>query len=165
MAFTEKRLLSASGQSPVALSANTETTLYTCPTAQTTTTVLKQIVVTNTGGSATTFSISLVPSGGTAGTANRLFSSVSISANETIILDVSQILTSGDFISALAAASGINITMSGVENAGGMVISGLADGAVTTAKIADSNVTAAKLGPDAFIANNQAGAIVLMEMM
>lgn len=165
MAFTEKRLIQTGALSPLSLTANTEMLVYTCPTSQTTTTVLKQIVMTNTGASATTFSISLVPSGGTAGTSNRIFSNVAIAANETIILDVSQILTSGDFISARAAAAGVNITMSGVENAGGMVISGLADNAVTTAKIADSNVTAAKLGPDAFIANNQAGAIVLMEMM
>jgi len=46
-----------------------------------------------------------------------------------------------------------------------MVVSGLADSAVTTAKIADSNITASKLGPDAFLANNQAGAIITMEMM
>jgi hypothetical protein len=46
-----------------------------------------------------------------------------------------------------------------------MVVSGLADSAVTTAKIADSNITAAKLGPNAFLSNNQAGAIMLMEMM
>lgn len=160
MAYTEKRLAG-----PTALTANTETTIYTCPTAQTTTTLVKQMVVTNTGASATVFSISLVPTGGTAGTTNRLFNSVSIASNETIILDVSQVMTSGDFLSARATLAGVNITVSGVENAGGMVISGLADSAVTTAKIADSNVTAAKLGPDAFIANNQAGAIVLMEMM
>jgi len=160
MAFTEKRLFNSGVASPLALTANTDTTIYTCPTSQTTTTILKQIVMTNTGASSTTFSISLVPSGGSVQTSNRIFNSVSIASNETIILDVSQILTSGDFISALAGASGVNITMSGVENAGGMVISGLAP-----AKIANSNVTAAKLGPDAFIANNQAGAIVLMEMM
>jgi hypothetical protein len=161
MAFTEKRL----GSTPLALSANTETTVYTCPTAQTTTTLVKQIVMTNTGASATVFWISLVPTGSSASTSNRLFNSVAIAANETIILDVSQVMTSGDFLSAKATAAGVNITVSGVENAGGMVISGLADNAVITAKIADSNVTAAKLGPDAFIANNQAGAIVLMEMM
>ena len=160
MAFTEKRLAG-----PTALSANTDTTIYTCPTAQTTTTLVKQIVVTNTGVSATVFWVSLVPTGASVSAANRLFNNVAIAANETIILDVSQVMTSGDFLSARATAAGVNITVSGVENAGGMVISGLADNAVTTAKIADSNVTAAKLGPDAFIANNQAGAIVLMEMM
>lgn len=162
MAFTEKRL-----SGPSALTANTETTLYTCPTAQTTTTMVKQFVVTNTSASAgATFNLSLVPVTQTAGTANRLFNSLAIAANETILLDVSQVMTSGDFISARSSAgSTINVTISGVENAGGMVVSGLADSAVTTAKIADSNITAAKLGPNAFLSNNQAGAIMLMEMM
>lgn len=160
MAYTEKRLAG-----PTALTANTETTVYTCPTAQTTTTLVKQFLVTNTGASATVFSISLVPVAGTAGTTNRLFNSTSIAANETIILDVSQVMTSGDFLSARATLAGVNITVSGVENAGAMVLSGLADNAVTTAKIADSNVTAAKLGPNAFLSNAQAGAIMLMEMM
>jgi len=162
MAFTEKRL-----SGPSVLTANTESTLYTCPTAQTTTTMIKQFVVTNTSASATaTISISLVPVTQTAGTANRLFNALSLAANETVLLDVSQVMTSGDFISARSSAgSTINVTISGVENAGAMVVSGLADSAVTTAKIADSNITAAKLGPNAFLSNNQAGAIMLMEMM
>jgi hypothetical protein len=162
MAFTEKRL-----SGPSVLTANTETNLYTCPTAQTTTTIIKQFVVTNTSASATaTISISLVPVTQTAGTANRLFNSLSLAANETVLLDVSQVMTSGDFISVRSSAgSTINVTISGVENAGAMVVSGLADSAVTTAKIADSNITAAKLGPNAFLSNNQAGAIMLMEMI
>jgi hypothetical protein len=74
-------------------------------------------------------------------------------------------MTAGDFISAYSSVSGVTVTISGVENAGGMVISGLADSAVTTAKIADGNITGSKLGPNAFLSNNQAGAIILMEMM
>ena len=145
MAFTEKRLAG-----PTALTANTETNLYVCPTAQTTTTLIKQVLVTNTG-SATTFDLSLVPLGGTAGTANRLFSALALSANETVLLDVSQVMSSGDFISAKSGAgSTVNVTISGVENSGLMVISGLADSAVTTAKIADGNITVEKLGPDIF---------------
>ena len=160
MAFTEKRL-----SGPTVLTANTETTLYTCPTSQTTTTMVKQIMVTNTGTS-TTFALSLVPVTGTAGTANRLFNSLTLAASETVILDVSQVMTSGDFISAKSAVGAtVNVTISGIENAGAMVISGLADSAVTTEKVADSNITAAKLGPNAFLSNGQAGAIILMEMM
>lgn len=160
MAFTEKRLAG-----PTPLTSSVETTIYTCPTAQTTVTTIKQIVITNTGVSASAISISLVPSGGTAGTGNRIFNTVPLSANETLILDVSQVMNSGDFLSFLTTTSGVNITISGIESAGGMVVSGLADNAVTTSKVLDSNITAAKLGPDAFLANNQAGAIVLMEMM
>ena len=161
MAFAEKRL-----SGPTNLLLNTQTTLYTCPTAQSTTTLIKQIVVCNTTAGTVTFSLSLIPFGGaTPSTANRLFSNISIAANETIFLDVSQVMTSGDYLSAISSASGVTVTISGVENAGGMVISGLADNSVTTSKIADSNITASKLGPNALLSNNQAGAIILMEMM
>jgi len=158
MAFTEKRI-----SGPTNLVATTETTLYTVSAA--TSSIIKQIVVCNTTANSVTFSLSLVPYGSSAGTSNRLFSSLSIAGNETIFLDVSQSMTAGDFISAYSSATNVIVTISGVENAGGMVISGLADSAVTTAKIADGNVTGAKLGPSALLSNNQAGAIILMEMM
>jgi len=160
MAFTEKRLAG-----PTAPSAGGPTTIYTCPTAQTTTTILKQLAVCNAGGSSTTFTVNLVPTGSSVAVSNRIISSVSIPANETIFFDLSQVMNSGDFVSVLPGGSNVVFTLSGVENAGGMVVSGLADSAVTTAKIADSNITASKLGPDAFLANNQAGAIITMEMM
>jgi hypothetical protein len=158
MAFTEKRLAG-----PTNLSATTETTLYTVPSS--TSAIIKQIVVCNTTVGAVNFSLSLVPYGSSAATPNRLFFNLSIAANETVFLDVSQAMTAGDFISAYSSAANVTVTISGVENAGGMVISGLADNAVTTAKIADGNVTGAKLGPSAVLSNNQAGAIILMEMM
>jgi hypothetical protein len=162
MAFTEKILV----PTRVISTPNTETTVYTCPTNQTTTTIIKQIIICNTSSaSVCTFDLSLVPSGGSAGTSNRVFANVLIPIHETVIFDLSQVLTSGDFLSARFSNSVTTITVSGIESAGAMVISGLADSAVTTAKIANSNVTAAKLGPDAFLANNQAGAIILMEMM
>lgn len=161
MAFTEKRLAG-----PTNLLATTETTLYTCPTAVATTTLIKQIVICNTNASTASFNLSLVPyAGATPSSANRLFSNLSVSANETIFLDVSQVMSSGDYISVYSSVSDVTVTISGVENAGGMVISGLSDSAVTTAKIADSNVTAEKLSPNALLSNNQAGAIILMEMM
>jgi hypothetical protein len=158
VAFTEKRL-----SGPTNLSATTETTLYTVPVS--TSAIIKQIVICNTNATNITFSLSLVPYGASAGTSNRLFSSLSVAANETIFLDVSQSMTAGDFISAYSSSTGVTVTISGVENAGGMVISGLSDNAVTTAKIADGNITGSKLGPNAFLSNNQAGAIILMEMM
>lgn len=161
MAFTEKRL----GSTPVNLAATTQTTLYTCPTSVSTTTIIKQIIICNAGASAITLNLNLVPFGGSVLASNRLFSSLAVAANDTIILDISQVMTSGDFISAYSSATDVVVTISGVENAGGMVISGLADSAVTTAKIADSNVTAAKLSQNALLSNNQAGAIILMEMM
>jgi hypothetical protein len=158
MAFTEKRL-----SGPTNLTLNTETTLYTCPAS--TSCIIKQIVICNTNNSSINFSFSLVPYGQSAATPNRLFYNLSVEANETIFLDVSQTLTAGDFLSALSSQSNVTVTISGVENAGGMVISGLADNAVTTAKIADGNITGAKLASDAFLSSNQAGAIITMDMM
>lgn len=164
MAFTEKRLAG-----PVAITDVAQTTLYTCPVSPTTTTVVKQIVLTNTSSvESKLVTINLVPSGGTVQTANRIFQNLSLSTNETVMLDMSLVMNSGDLLSIYVSGNTFvptNVTVSGIENAGGMVISGLADSAVTTAKIANSNVTAAKLGPDAFLANNQAGALMTMEMM
>jgi hypothetical protein len=161
MAFTEKRLAG-----PVALTSTTMTTVYTCPSSPTTTAILKQMILTNTAVSeAFNVNVYLVPAGFGWSTTNLIFNGLSIPVNETLIVDLSQVMEPGDSVLLYSSTSGVNVTISGVENAGGMVVSGLADGAVTTTKIADSNVTASKLGPDAFLANNQAGAIITMEMM
>jgi len=110
----------------------------------------------------------LVPSGSSTENSNQILAGMSVLATDTMIIDLSQVMSSGDFLTIYVYGSSgslLNVTISGVENAGAMVVSGLADSAVTTAKIADSNITAAKLGPNAFLSNAQAGAIMLMEMM
>lgn len=158
MAFTEKRLAG-----PIASSATTETSIYASPTA--TTTTIRQILVCNTNASAAVVSMSLVPYGSTASTSNRLFKDFSIPANETIILDVAQVLEAGDFLSVYSTLANVTFTVSGIQSAGGMVISGLADSAVTTTKLNNQSVTASKLAPNVLTSNNQTGAIILMEMM
>lgn len=160
MAFTEKRLYG-----PTVVTGFIDSVVYTCPTEVVTTTTIKQIIVTNTTSNTYSFSMNLIPSGNSVSINNRVFSNVSLPSNETIMLNLSQVLTSGDKLSANIQGVGVNMTISGIENQGGMVVSGLADNAVTTAKIANGNVTASKLGPDAFLSNGQAGAIMLMEMM
>lgn len=140
MAFTEKRLAG-----PIQVSAGATSTLYTCPTSPSTSTMLKQIVICNIGSVVANFNINLVPQGDSVSLVNRIFSNTAIDANETIILDLSQIMVSGDFISFTAANANVSVTISGVENQGAMVLSGLADNAVTSAKIADSAVLEAKL--------------------
>lgn len=160
MAFTEKRLAG-----PTVPTANTETAIYTCNTSVQTTTLIKQVMACYTGTGNTSLSISIVPYGNVAGSNNRIFSNTVLSANETILLDVSQVLTSGDFISVLSNTGNTTITVSGIENQGGMVLAGLADSAVTTTKIADRNVTSAKLGQNAFLSNDSTGAIFMMETM
>lgn len=138
MSFTEKRLCN-----PTQLTTSGQT-LYTVPASKTA--IVKQIVVTNVTGSSATFSLYI----GSAATPNALFSATSVAANDAIVINLSQVLNSTEILTALASAnSTLNITISGVENDGPLnpLSTYIADGAITTAKLADSSVTAAKLGP------------------
>lgn len=85
--------------------ATTSTTLYTVPSA--TTTVVTNIAVTNTSGSAQTFTITL---DGVA-----LASSTSLGANTTAFIDLKQTLATTKIIAGLASATSVNFHISGVE--------------------------------------------------
>lgn len=90
------------------------TTLYTAPAS--TTSLIKNIIICNTTSSAATLTLSLVPSGGSAGVTNRIMSSLNISANDTVAMDLSGVLSTGDFISALQGTSGsLTLHITGVE--------------------------------------------------
>jgi len=145
MPFTEKRLCN-----PTQLTTSGQT-LYTVPASKTA--IIKQIVVTNVTGSAATFSLYI----GSAATPNALFSATSVAANDTVIINLSQVLTQNEILTALASVnSALNITISGVENDGPLTPTAtyIADQAVTTAKLADSSVTAAKIAAGAVIGSN-----------
>lgn len=106
--YTEKQLAQN------AQASTTETTIYTVPAS--TTTIVKQIAVCNTTGVAANYSISIVPSGGTAGATNRIMAVQAIAANSTVYLDLTQVMATGGFISILqGTASSITVTASGVE--------------------------------------------------
>jgi len=62
-----------------------------------------------------TYRIFLVPSAGTAGTANALFYEFPIDSKENIQWTGTQILNAGDTIQIQASGSGITITASGAE--------------------------------------------------
>ena len=85
--------------------ATSSTTLYTVPAA--TTTVVTNILVTNTTGTAGTFSI--------------LFDDVSVAttvtvgAFDTTVIDMKQVLATTKTIKGLASATTINFHISGVE--------------------------------------------------
>ena len=85
--------------------ATSNTTLYTVPSA--TTTVVTDIVVTNTAGTAGTFTLNL---NGTA-----LTSGVSLPANGVTNLSIKQVLNATQTISGSASATSINFHISGVE--------------------------------------------------
>lgn len=88
-----------------AATTTTSTTLYTVPSA--TNTVVSSIVVSNTGGSAYTFTLSL---GGV------LFANaVSIGANSLATFDIKQVLVATNTIQGGASNTAVTFHISGVE--------------------------------------------------
>jgi hypothetical protein len=85
--------------------ATSSGTLYTVPAS--TTTVVSNIGITNTAGSAGTFSLSL---NGVA-----LHTTTAIAANTTVYIDLRQVLATTQTITGLASATTINYHISGVE--------------------------------------------------
>ena len=85
--------------------ATSSATLYTVPAS--TTAVITNIVVTNTAGSAATFSLSL---DGVA-----IHTTTAIAANSSTYIDLRQVLTTTKTITGLASAVTVNFHISGVE--------------------------------------------------
>jgi hypothetical protein len=81
------------------------TTLYTVPSA--TTTVVTNIVVTNTSASAGTFTMAL---GGT-----NFATLIAVGGNDSTVIDIKQPLTATQTITGGASATTINFHISGVE--------------------------------------------------
>ena len=98
MAVTSKALFRGAA-------ATSNTTLYTTPAS--TTTTVTNIAVTNTAGTAATFTINL---NGTA-----LQSGSSVPANTTAYIDLKQTLMATNTISGSASATSVNFHISGVE--------------------------------------------------
>ncbi|MCT7369472.1 hypothetical protein [Mycolicibacterium llatzerense] len=93
--------------------SNVETTFYSCAAGK----ALKvsSATLTNTTATAVTVSLSVVKSGGAAGAANRVRSSVSLAANTSIDVQLG-VLNEGDFISAIAStAAAVTLAISGFE--------------------------------------------------
>ncbi len=122
MAVMQKRLYVSGSPSPVQL-----TTLpvvqYTVPEG--TTTIVKQIILTNTTGASKTATVRLKPKGVAASATHDVLSNVTLAANETIAFNCSLVLenngsvandTNSDQIIALASAgSSVNIVINGIE--------------------------------------------------
>ena len=85
--------------------ATGSTTLYTVPAS--TTTVVTNIVVTNTAASAATFTLNL---NGVA-----MFTTTALAANSTAMFDIKQVLPTTQTITGLASATTVNFHISGVE--------------------------------------------------
>lgn len=85
--------------------ATSSTTLYTTPSA--TTTIVTNLVVTNTAASAGTFTVLLDDV--------SLATTVSVAANDTVVIDLKQALAQNKTIKGSASATTINFHISGVE--------------------------------------------------
>jgi hypothetical protein len=83
----------------------TSTTLYTVPAS--TTTVVTNVLVTNTAGAVGTFSLLLDDV--------SIGSTVSVGAYDTTIIDMKQVLATTKTIKGLASATTVNFHISGVE--------------------------------------------------
>ena len=104
MADVAKRLVgpSAMGTSTV--------TLYTVPSA--TTTILRHIRVANTTAGALTFKMSI----GADAAGTRLYSDLSIPANDVFAWTGFEVMTATETLRGHASASGLTVTVSGVES-------------------------------------------------
>lgn len=89
------------------------TVVYTTPIA--TKTFLKDLDICNTTAASINIYISIVPSAGTAGTANALFYGNILPATTTMQWGGSQILEAGATLQVKASAVGCTITASGGE--------------------------------------------------
>lgn len=83
------------------------TTLYTVPSSPATTALVTSIVITNTAASNGTFTITF--------NGISIATTVTVPANDSIILEPKQVLTSGQVIAGLASATTINFHITGLE--------------------------------------------------
>jgi|LakMenE01Jun11ns_1017448.scaffolds.fasta_scaffold9536993_2 hypothetical protein len=88
-----------------AATTNTATTLYTVPSS--TTTVITDILVSNTSGSAQTFTLFL--------DGVSIGSAVSLGANDSTSIALKQVLATTKTITGGASATSVTIHISGVE--------------------------------------------------
>jgi hypothetical protein len=85
--------------------ATSNTTLYTVPSA--TTTVITEIVITNTAASAATFTITL--------DGVSIATTVAVPANDSTVISLKQVLAATKVIAGSASATTVNFHISGVE--------------------------------------------------
>jgi len=88
--------------SPTQLSTSA-TSVYTVGSGITA--VVKQVLATNCTASSSTFSLHLVPNGGTTTTSNQIFCLIPVPAYSTLAIDLAQVMTAGDQLFALAGTS------------------------------------------------------------
>lgn len=118
MALAQKRLVG-----PTQLTTTTSTVLYTTPLN--TTTIVKQIILCNTTGSAVTVTLVLKPLNVTQASSQNFTNALSLAANETVLLSTNLVLTnngstanatnSDQIIGSASSNSSVNIIITGIE--------------------------------------------------
>jgi len=98
MAVTSKKLFRGAA-------STSSTTLYTVPAS--TTTVVTNVIVTNTAAATATYTLSL------AGVV--LANTVTVGANDSVVLDIKQVINATETVTGLASATTVNFHISGVE--------------------------------------------------
>lgn len=88
-------------------------TLYTVPANYRT--YIKQFDICNTTSGVITVYVSLVPSGGTAGTGNSIFYNTSVPAYSTLQWCGAQVIDAAGTFQAKASATGATVTITGGE--------------------------------------------------
>ena len=98
MATTSKQMF-------IGAASVTDTLLYTVPAS--TTSVVTEIVVANTAGTAATFILNLK--------GTSIAGSTAIAANSTTVIDIKQVLNTTETITGSASATTVKFFISGVE--------------------------------------------------
>lgn len=89
-------------------------TLYTVPDGYKV--IIKNIMLINTTSTDAKITIYFVPSGDSANNTNMIISDYAVIANDTVVIDLSAVLESGDTIQAIQTTSGaVTVYVSGVE--------------------------------------------------
>ena len=92
------------------------TTLYTVPGS--TTTIVKQVALCNTAAANRTVTLHLVPSAGTAASANAILFDVAVDSKSTTFVNLSAVMATGDTIQASASvAASVSIHSFGIQEA------------------------------------------------
>lgn len=107
MAYTPTALYRASH-------GGTQSTVYTVAAGKTV--LVKEIIAVNgrTDDGTAVIDASLVPSGGSAGTGNRIIAQVSLAPGDPYVFPCWQILATGDFIALQGSTTGVVWHISGV---------------------------------------------------
>lgn len=97
---------------------DTASTVYTASSNSGAYTIIKSISVCNTSGSDKTFSLHLVPSGDTAGVANKIMSSFTVPANDVVTSDTVYVLDASGAVYYDPTDANLTLTVCGVEYTG-----------------------------------------------